>query len=238
MSYFSDAFRWLNDPLNWKGPDGVTARLVEHLEITGLAVLLGAVFALPLGVWLGHTGRGGALTVALTNASRAVPTLAALTILVVATGDLGNAPTIYALALFAAPPMLANAYVGVRAVDRDVVEAARGMGLSGLQSLVRVELPLALPLLMAGIRTAVVQVLATAPLAAYVGGGGLGRLIRSGFSTQDYGQTLAVALLVAALALAAEGLLAAVQWAVTPGRSLPIRRPRPVELTDPVPVRP
>lgn len=216
MNYVQDAVRWLNDPLNWRGPNGISSLLVEHLQITFFAVLLAALVALPVGIGLGHVRRGGAFTVALANVSRAVPVLAVLTILVSTSVGFGNRPTIFALALFAAPVILANAYVGMRAVDPDLVEAARGMGLSGAQVLRRVELPLAVPLIAAGIRTAVVQVIATATLAALVGGGGLGTIINLGFSTQDYGQTLAGGLLVSLLALLAEAVLALAQRYLTP----------------------
>lgn len=218
MSVWHDTYIWLNDPLNWQGPQGVPHLTVEHLEITAAAVALGAVVALPLALWLGHTGRGGGFTVVLSNVSRAVPTLALLVIFATTAIGFGDRATVLALGLFAIPPLLTNTYVGMRGVDPDVVEAARGMGMGPLTLLLRVELPLALPLLAAGFRTAVVQVVATATLAAYVGGGGLGVIINNGFGEQDQGQVVAGGLLVASLAVIMELLLAYTQRVVTPGR--------------------
>lgn len=218
MNLLNGAVRWLNDPLNWQGPKGVPHLTYEHLYITLFAVLIGAVVAMPLALVLGHTGRGGGFTVAVTNVSRAIPTLALLTIFAATAIGFGNRATIVALAVFAIPPLLTNTYVGVREVDRDIVEAARGMGLSESSILLRVEVPLAVPLIAAGIRTAAVQVVATAGLAALVGGGGLGVIINDGFGQQDRPQILAGGLLVAGLALVVEGLLALVQQRVTPGR--------------------
>jgi osmoprotectant transport system permease protein len=217
MNLLHGAVIWLNDPLNWQGPDGVPHRLGEHLYISFTAVILGAIVALPAALVLGHTGRGGGFTVAVTNVSRAVPTLALLTIFAATAIGFGNRATILALAVFAMPPLLTNTYVGIRAVDPDVVEAARGMGMSGSSVLLKVELPLAVPLIAAGVRTAAVQVVATATLAALVGGGGLGVIINEGFGQQDRPQILAGGFLVAALALIVEGVLAYVQHLVTPG---------------------
>lgn len=224
MSRVDDAFIWLNDPLNWQGDNGVPHLTWEHLYISGIAVGLAAAVALPVALALGHSGRGGALTVIVTNVSRAVPTLALLTVFAATAIGFGNRATILALAVFAVPPLLTNTYVGVRGVDRDIVEAARGMGLSERRILTRVELPLALPLVAAGFRTAAVQVVATATLAALVGGGGLGTIINSGFGRQDQGQIIAGGILVALLALLTEGSLALVERAVTPGRTLRPRR--------------
>jgi osmoprotectant transport system permease protein len=219
MNLLQAALVWLNDPLNWQGRQGVPYLTYEHLYVSGAAVAIAAGFALPLALVLGHLGRGGGFTVVVTNVSRAVPTLALLTVFAATAIGFGNRATIVALAVFAAPPLLTNTYVGVRGVDPDVVEAARGMGMSGLGILTRVELPLAVPLIAAGFRTAAVQVVATATLAALVGGGGLGTIINSGFGEQDRGQIVAGGLLVAALALLTEAVLALVQRAVTPGRT-------------------
>jgi osmoprotectant transport system permease protein len=219
MNLLQAALVWLNDPLNWQGRQGVPYLTYEHLYVSGAAVAIAASLALPLALVLGHLGRGGGFTVVVTNVSRAVPTLALLTVFAATAIGFGNRATIVALAVFAAPPLLTNTYVGVRGVDPDVVEAARGMGMSGLGILTRVELPLAVPLIAAGFRTAAVQVVATATLAALVGGGGLGTIINSGFGEQDRGQIVAGGLLVAALALLTEAVLALVQRAVTPGRT-------------------
>jgi osmoprotectant transport system permease protein len=225
VNAFSRAVVYLNDPVNWTGPGGILHLLGEHLAISAVAVLLGMAVALPIGVLLGHSGRGGGFVVALANVSRAVPTLALLTIFAVTPIGFGDTATTIALAVFAAPPILTNTYVGFREVDRDVREAARAMGMSPRQVIFRAELPLAMPLVMTGIRTATVQVVATAGLAALVGGGGLGTLINLGFGQQDYGLMIAGAFLVAVLALLTEGVLVLVSWAVTPGpRRLPFRR--------------
>ena len=234
MSVLREAFVWLNDPLNWQGRSGVPYLTLEHLAISVTAVLLAALVALPAALWLGHRGRGGGLVVALGNVSRAVPTLALLTIFAATPVGFGNRATTLALAAFAVPPLLANAYVGVRGVAPDVVEAAWGVGLSDREVLLRVELPLALPLIAAGFRTAGVQVVATATLAALVGGGGLGQIVNNGFGLQDYGQLLAGGVLVAGLAMLTELVLAAVQWALTPGRARRRTARRVREQPDPV----
>jgi len=218
----SRALVYLNDPFNWTSDGGILDLLVEHLTISVIAVLAAMVVALPIGVVLGSSGRGSGAVVVLSNISRAVPTLALLTLFAVSPIGFGNTATTIALAVFAVPPILTNTYVGFRTVDADVREAARGMGLSRGQVRSRVDLPLALPLVMTGIRTAAVQVVATATLAALVGGGGLGRIINLGFGQQDYGVMIAGAVLVAALALATELVLTVLSALLTPGpRRLP-----------------
>jgi osmoprotectant transport system permease protein len=217
VSTWDATWTWLTTADHWTGSAGVGARTLEHLELAGESVLLAGVIALPIGIVLGHYGRGGALAINIANAGRAVPTLAVLVLLVLAMG-LGNGPVIYALALFAAPPMLTNAYLGMREVDPDVKDAARGTGLSELQTLRRIEVPLAIPLIAAGIRTATVQVVATATIAAIVGSGGLGRFVVDGFQTHDQGQLIGGAVLVALLAIAVEVALGLGERALTPGR--------------------
>jgi osmoprotectant transport system permease protein len=219
VNLFQQALVWLNDPLNWTNPDGILVRLREHLVISGLAVLIGCVLAWPVGVWLGHLRRGGAFVVAVANVTRGIPTVALLTILPLTVIGSGEPPIVLALAVFAVPPLLANAYLGVREVDPDVRDAARGMGLSGRQVITRVELPLAVPYLAAGLRTATVQVIATGALAALVNAGGLGSIISRGFGlgiASGGDQVIAGGLLVITLCLLAEGVLALVQWLVTP----------------------
>jgi osmoprotectant transport system permease protein len=219
---FGDALVYLNDPFNWTRRGGITDLLVEHLAVSAVAVLGAMVVALPVGVALGTSGRGGAAIVVLSNVSRAVPTLALLTLFAVSPIGFGNRATAIALAVFAVPPILTNTYVGFRGVDADVREAARAMGMSRAQVVGRVDVPLALPLVMTGIRTAAVQVVATAGLAALVGGGGLGRLINLGFGQQNYGLIIAGALVIAVLALLTEAGLVLFSWAMTPGpRRLP-----------------
>jgi osmoprotectant transport system permease protein len=222
MDVFPDAWRWLTTGANWSGEGGVARRLTEHLYLTGVCLALACALALPLALWLGHGGGrrfGGALAINISNAGRAVPTFAVLVLLTLGPlGGHGDLPTIVALVLFAVPPLLTNAYVGVAGADRDVVEAARGMGMSRGQLLARVEVPLAFPLIMTGVRTAAVQVVATATLAALAAGGGLGRIITAGFATYDTPRVVAGAVLVALLALAVEGLLALVQLLIDPNR--------------------
>lgn len=216
---WSDALAYLNDPLNWTRRRGILELLGQHLYISGMAVLLALLVALPAAIYLGHTGRGGFVTVAVSNMSRAIPTLALLTIFAVVPGlGFTNWATIIALAIFAIPPILSNTYVGFRGVDRDVKEAATAMGMSPLEVIIKAELPLAMPLLMTGVRTAGVQVVATTTLAALVGGGGLGDIINLGFGQQNYGVLLAGALLVAALSVLTEFVLVLVSWLVTPGQ--------------------
>jgi osmoprotectant transport system permease protein len=212
----AQTLRWLNDPLNWQGPHGVPALTAEHLAMSAVAVALAAVVALPLGVWLGHRPRGGTPIVVASNTSRALPTLALLFVFATTGLGFGDRPTVLAAALFAAPPILSHAFTGVREVDPAARDAALGMGMSPVRVLAGVELPLALPQIAAGLRTATVQVIATVPLAALVGGGGLGTVIVTGFATQRFGQVVAGGLVVAALCLAVEGLLALGQRALTP----------------------
>lgn len=219
MNAISGAWDWLATGANWQGEKGVWHRLAEHLYFCGVALAVSCLIALPLALWLGHKGRGGALAINISNVGRAVPTLAVLVLLTLTPlGRHGDVPTLIALVLFAVPPLLTNAYVGMREVDRSVVEAARGMGMSGRQVFARVELPLAYPLVMTGLRSATVQVIATATLAAMAGEGGLGRIITAGFNLQDTPQVVAGAVLVAALALVAEGLFVAVGRTFDPMR--------------------
>ncbi|MEU6390072.1 ABC transporter permease [Streptomyces sp. NPDC046939] len=219
MNAISGAWDWLSTGANWQGEKGVWHRLAEHLYFSGVALGVACLVALPLALWLGHIGKGGALAINVSNVGRAVPTLAVLVLLTLTPlGRHGDVPTLIALVLFAVPPLLTNAYVGMREVDRSVVEAARGMGMSGRQVFARVELPLAYPLVMTGLRSAAVQVIATATLAAMAGEGGLGRIITAGFNLQDTPQVVAGAVLVAALALLVEGVFVVVGRVLDPMR--------------------
>jgi osmoprotectant transport system permease protein len=230
VSYFREGLVWLNDPLNWTNPGGLLDRLREHLVITFWAVLLGCLIGLPIGIWLGHRGRGGGVVVTVANLTRALPTLALLTILPLTAIGFGKLPVILALAVFAVPPLLANAYTGLRSVDPETKEAAIGMGLSGGQLLRRVELPLAVPYLASGLRTAAVQVVATATLATFVNGGGLGQIITAGFGlgiSVGGAQIVAGGIVVVVLALLVEALFAGVERLVTPRPLRSMRRRRP-----------
>lgn len=204
MGLPSELLAWFSDPENWVGPGGVLVRTVEHVGLTAASVGLACLVAIPLGLWLGHTGRGGTLAINVSNVGRAVPTFAVLVILALGPLGLSIWSTLVALVLFAVPPILTNVYVGVREVDQDARAAAVGMGMSGSQVLQRVELPLATPLVVVGVRVATLQVIATATIAALVAGPGLGRIITAGFGRQDQAQIVAGALLVAVLALATE----------------------------------
>ncbi|MFF1279736.1 ABC transporter permease [Streptomyces sp. NPDC058299] len=207
MNTLTATWDWLTDPAHWSGDDGIRHRLLQHLLLTVVCLLVSCLVALPVALVLGHLGKGGALAVNLANAGRAVPTFAVLVLLLLTpVGRWGEGPTVVALVLFAAPPLLTNAYVGMREVDRSVVRAARGMGMTGRQLLFRVELPLALPMILNGLRTAAVQLVATATIAALAGGGGLGRIITAGFSLASTPQVVAGALLVAVFALLVEGV--------------------------------
>ncbi|ARZ68679.1 ABC transporter permease [Streptomyces albireticuli] len=207
MDVVERTWTWLATGAHWTGGDGVWHRLDQHLYLTAVSLLISCAVALPVAVVLGHLGRGGALAVNLSNVGRAVPTFAVLVLLLLSPlGQYGSWPTVIALVLFAIPPVLTNAYVGMREVDRDMVEAARGMGMTGPQVVARVELPLAFPLIMTGVRSAAVQIVATATLAALAGGGGLGRVITAGFRLTDTAQVVAGALLVAVFALLVEGV--------------------------------
>jgi osmoprotectant transport system permease protein len=218
MSLPSDLLAWFTDPGNWTGPGGVLVRTAEHVGLTAASVGLACLIAIPLGLWLGHTGRGGTLAINVSNIGRAVPTFAVLVILALGPLGLSIWSTLVALVLFAVPPILTNVYVGVREVDPDARAAAVGMGMSGTQVLQRVELPLATPLVMVGVRVATIQVIATATIAALVAGPGLGRIITAGFGRQDQVQIVAGALLVAALALVTELGFARVQRNAHRGR--------------------
>lgn len=214
---WTSLWTWLTDPANWQGENGVPARTVEHLWYTGLSVLLALVISLPIGALVGHSGRGGVAVVGLANGLRALPSLGVLTIVVLLFG-LGLLPPIVALTLLGIPPALAGAYAGIRAVDPAVVDAARGVGMREWQILLRVEVPNALPLIFGGIRSATLQVVATATIAAYVALGGLGRYVIDGLAQLNYPEMLGGALLVAALAIVLDLVLVGVQrLVVSPG---------------------
>lgn len=214
---FSQVLAWLADPAHWQGPSGIPVRIAEHLYYTVVAVLIASAIAVPLGLLVGHTARGGVVLVGLANAMRALPTLGLLTFLFLLLHSQGLSALI-ALVVLAVPPVLAGSYAGVRSVEPDVVDAAQGMGMTSAQRLWQVELPGALALLLGGVRSAVLQVVATATVAAYVGLGGLGRLLLDGLSSGPggYPQMAAGALLIAGLAVALDLLLAGVTWLVVP----------------------
>lgn len=209
------ALRWLADPAHWSGPSGIPTRVAEHLGYSVLGVLIAAVIAVPVGLFVGHTRRGRGIAVALAGGVRSVPTLGLITLLALLLGIGLSAPLI-ALVVLAAPSLLAGAYSAVESVDPATVDAARAQGMTEMQILARVELPLGMPLLIGGVRGASIQVIATVMLAAYVGNGGLGRYIFLGLGAQDYPQMIAGSLLVIALALTVDILLLLVQRVTAP----------------------
>jgi osmoprotectant transport system permease protein len=217
MSVVNGVLTWLTDPAQWSGPEGILVRLLQHVYYSLLATALATAIALPIGILIGHTGRGALVVVNLTNLGRALPTFGII-VLVFTLAGVGFTPVLVALVALAVPPIVTNSYAGIRSVDREVREAAEGMGMRGRQVLWQVELPVAMPLIMAGIRTSAVQVVATATLAAVVGLGGLGRFLIDGFSQQDLHQVVGGAILVAVVALLTELVLARVQaLVVSPG---------------------
>lgn len=242
MNIFGDTWRYLADPENWQGRGGMLARLVEQLLVSGTALALAVVVGLPIALWLGHLGRGGFLAINISNIGRAVPTFALLALLVTADwpgtdtlGPYGRAglATLIALTLFALPPIITNGYVAIREVADDVKEAADGMGMTGAQKFFRVELPLGLPLIMSGVRLALVQVWATATIAALVAGPGLGRVITDGFYRSNYPQGIAGAIVVAVVALVLEVVAAVVQRTVDP-TPRDVTEREPVRVGEPV----
>src|SRR5579864_448555 len=208
MDFLNAVAAWLVSPDHWNGSNGIPNRLAEHLLISGVTAVAAVLIALPLGVIFGHTGRGGFLAINVANVGRAMPSLALLALMLPLALSLklglGFWPTFIALVPLGIPPVLTNSFVAVREVDRDVIEAARGMGLRERQVLSQVELPLAAPLIIAGIRNSAVAIVATATLGALVAGGGLGRYIVDGIALQEYPRLFVGALLVALLSIAVE----------------------------------
>ncbi len=219
---------FLADTANWSGPSGIPNRLIEHLAISLLAVAFAAALALPLGFYIGHTGKLQLLGVNIANIGRAVPSYAVmvmlLPVMLALAPTLGYDPQLgltflpifLAMLLLAVPPILVATYAGIEEVDRDLVESSRGMGLTERQILTRVELPLASPVIVGGFRVALLQVIATATIGAFLAGGGLGRYIVDGIALRDNGMLYAGVLLVAGLAIGTDLLLTRLQRAITP----------------------
>ncbi len=231
MNLVVQVWRWVTDPANLQGPDGIPTRLSEHVRLSAESLLIGALIALPVGILLGHYGRYGNLAINISNAGRAVPSFGILVIAFQIFG-LGDLPIVLTLTALAIPPMVTNSYVALREVDADVKDAARGMGYRDLAQLLRIELPLAVPLIMAGVRTSAVQVVATATLAALVAGGGLGRYIIDGLARDDTPRLVAGGLLVALLALTTELSLAGIQRLLIPRGIRRARIPAAVPATN------
>ena len=221
MNVIAAVAAWFTNPAHWSGPTGVPARLAQHVGISLICIAIALAVALPIGLYIGHTGRGQRLAINLANIGRAIPSLAAIAIVVPFTqmidpqAGFNLYPTVIAMVVLAIPPILVNAYAGVAGVDRDLVESARGMGMTEGQILGRVEVPVALPVIVGGLRSASVQVIATLTLGAVYGLGALGGYVVEGVAQQDDGRLFAGVLLVAVLALAAEGGLALAQRRLT-----------------------
>ena len=237
MSVVQEVFTWFGDASTWAGTNGIPVRVKEHLMLTGMALLLSAPVAIALGLLIGHTRKGEFLTVTVTNLGRAIPSFAILALIFPISLQLGWGlgfwPTVIALFFLAIPPILTNTYVGVQGVDQDTLEAARGMGMSGRQILTRIEIPLAAPLIVSGLRTSSVQVVATATLGAVIASGGLGRYIVDGFAFGTFGpngvegrqMVVGGAVLVAVLALVTELGLGVLERFTVP-RGMSAGRPR------------
>ncbi|GAA1660015.1 ABC transporter permease subunit [Nonomuraea maheshkhaliensis] len=224
MNWLTSFFAWLVEFFgngdNWAGPGGIPARLLEHLEFSALALLLAVLIAVPLGLAIGHTGRGEVLVVISANLARALPTLGLLVMFVLLLGTASIWPVIIPLVLLSVPPILVNTYEGVKGVDPELRDAAYGMGLRGGQVLGRVLVPVALPLILLGCRLSAIQVVATTTVASYTGLGGLGRYVIDGFATKDYASVVGGSVLIVLFALVVQLLFALAQRvAVSPGVS-------------------
>lgn len=217
MDVFADALTWLSDPEQWSGPGSLVQRLGEHLFFTAFAVLIAAGLAIPAGYFVGHFGRGMVWLVGLAGAARALPSFGLILLLVLILGVSGrNVAAIIVLVVLGIPPILAGAYSGISQIPRGVIDAARAQGMTEWQILLRVEIPLSLPLVLGGVRAAVLQIVATATLVAYVGLGGLGYDIIQGIPLRRFDQTIGAAIVIVALALILDGLLALASRLATP----------------------
>lgn len=215
MNGWQKLWTWLTDPVHWSGPAGIPARVGEHLGYAGITLLIAMAIAIPLGLWVGHTGRGMGVVLGFTGGMRALPTLGLLTALALVFG-LGLAAPLIALVILAIPPLLAPTASGLRAINRRTIEASRAIGMSSRQILLGVELPLAIPPIMGGIRSAAIQVIATWTVAAFLPLGGLGRYLIDGLAVRDYPQMLGGSVVVIILVLIVDMLLAGLTRLVTP----------------------
>lgn len=221
MEFVGAVIGWFTDPVNWSGNDGIPTRLAEHLVLSAVPLVIALVVGLPLAAWVGHTGRFAGLAINVANVGRAIPSLAIMALAAILMNrwlvdiglrrEAGEISTIVAMAALAIPPIVTNTYVAISEVERELVDAARGMGMTGSQVLRRVEVPLALPVILAGVRTAAVQVVATATLGAVFGTGGIGRYIIDGIAQRKDEEVFAGALIVAALSIGTELAFAVIQ---------------------------
>ncbi|CAM5310473.1 ABC transporter permease [Leifsonia shinshuensis] len=216
MTDFVAAFGWLFDPVNWAGPGGIPARTGEHIVYTLLTLLLAGAIALPIGFAIGHTGRFRGLAVGVSGALRALPTLGLVVYLALITANITLMPPLIALTILAIPPLLAGAYSGLESVNRSTIDAARAVGMTEWQVFTKVELPLSLPLVIGGVRSGALQVIATWTVAAILPVGGLGRFLFDGLAVQNYPEMLGGSIIVVVLALVVDGLFALTQKLVVP----------------------
>jgi osmoprotectant transport system permease protein len=215
VSFLTFAWDWLKSPQQWQGHDGIPLRVLQHLAYSGLSLLFAMLIAVPLGLLIGHYGRGGFVVVNLTNIWRAIPTLGLLILVVVLLG-LGVLAWLIPLVALAIPPILINTYEGVAGVDPDLKDAAQGMGMTDWQLLWKVEAPVAIPLIMLGLRTSAIFVVATATIAAEIGVGGLGRFIIDGLAANNYGEVAGGAAVIVVLALLVQLAFTGLRRLVTP----------------------
>lgn len=215
MSFFSYAWDWVTQSANWHGSGSIPQQLVAHLGYSGLPLLIAALIGIPAGIAIGHTGRGAVLVVNVANAWRSIPTLGLLILLATLLG-FSFLTWLIPLVVLAVPPILINVYEGIAGVDPGVKDAAKGVGMTGWQQVTRVEVPIALPLILVGLRTAAIFVVATATIAAYIGLGGLGRFIIDGLASSQYGPVAGGALLVVLLAVLVLAFFAVLSRLVVP----------------------
>ncbi len=222
MNLVSETIAWLTDATHWSGPNGIAIRLFEHVSISAVSLVIALAIAMPVGLYIGHTKRGASIAVNVANLGRALPSLAVIAIVLPITAAIDPQagfrvyPTVVAMVVLGVPPILVNTYTGISQVQPDIVEAARGQGVAGRQILTGVELPLAVPVVVTGIRSAAVQILATATLGAIFGFGGLGRYLVDGIAQNDTGQIFGGVALVAGLVMVTELGFAVVQRLMTP----------------------
>ncbi|AWB88324.1 ABC transporter permease [Salinibacterium hongtaonis] len=244
MNLLLEAFAWLANPEQYVGPNSIPLRLGEHLVYTAVSLLIAAIIGIPLGYLIGHTGKGRELAVGLSGAARALPSFGLILLLVLVLGVTNKPEAAYtAFVILAVPSILAGAYAGFEAIDRHIIDAARAMGMTGWQVLWRVEVPLGLPILIGGIRSGALQIVATVTLAAYIGLGGLGYYIFRGLPLGRYDEMLGAAILVALLAIVVDGVLALLQRllvprGVTAGRTQELRTSSPRRRAVPAPPTP
>jgi osmoprotectant transport system permease protein len=230
MGIIEGTARWFADPAHWVGPAGIPNRTIEHILLSGAALLVAALIALPIGIAVGHTGRGGTVAINAANLGRAMPSLAVMGIVIPLTTainvDAGFKiyPALIALIVLGIPPILVNAHAGVSGVDREVVESGRGMGMTARSLLWRIELPISTPVITGGLRSSSAQIIATATLAAIFAGPGLGRYLVEGYAQLNYPMMVAGVILVALLFLLSELVFAIAQRLLTsPGLRAPTR---------------